>query len=94
MNDAQQQSAGSIAGALAGNLAGPCRIKTWDESTPDERMEMMREEVRYLRRAVTIMEKEIGRLNKHQHAQDGALMVPLKHREGERPYGYHYDPLK
>jgi hypothetical protein len=75
-------------------LAKPMRNKTWDEMTPDQRMEAMREEVRYLRRTITVMEKEIGRLNKHQHSQDGSLMVPLKHREGERPYGYHYDPLK
>ena len=87
-------SGAGVAGAALGQFNKALGVPTWDGSTPEQRMEMMREEVRYLRRTVTIMEKEIGRLNRHQHAQDGALMVPLKHREGERPYGYHYDPLK
>lgn len=89
------QAIGSIAGAANMNLAGPCRVKTWDERTPDERMEMMREEVRYLCRQLTDLQKSARKMKFHQHAQDGSLMVPLSNRDDEDgPRGYFYDPLK
>lgn len=95
--EAAQQESGPVGMAL-GNLSGantPMRQKTWDECTPEQRMEMMREEVRYLRRSVTGLEGSIRKLKAHQHAQDGSLMVPMKNRDDDdRPRGYFYDPLK
>lgn len=89
---------GSAAGSLMGGQTGgriPRREKTWDEMEFAQRMEKMREEVRYLRRCVTSMELSINSLKKHQHAQDGSLTIPLKSLENEdRPRGYFYDPLK
>ena len=90
----EQSSSGALAGAL-GNLNVPMRAKTWDESTPEQRMEMMREEVRYLRRMVTDLQRDARKMSAHHHAQDGSLMVPLRDRNDEdRPRGYFYDPLK
>ena len=93
---AQEQSAvGTLAGAFAGNIAGPVRVKTWDESTPEQRMEMMREEVRWLRRIVTDLERVARKMSSHEHTPHGGLVVPLRDRNDEdRPRGYFYDPLK
>lgn len=93
MESAEQ--VGQAVGALMGSLSNtPCRAKTWDECTPEQRMEMMRDEVRYLRRTVTDLERMVSKLKLHQHAQDGEIMVPMKRHNDDRPLGYVYDPLK
>ena len=93
MNEAAQGQ-GSVAGALAKNVGGPCRQKTWEEMSLEEAVERMREEVRYLRREVTDLKKGLGKLKFHQHAQDGSLLVPFKNRDDDdHPRGYFYDPL-
>ncbi len=91
---AAQEATGSIAGAL-GNKNVPCRQKTWDEMDAAQRMETMREEVRYLRRMVTDLQAAARKVKHHQHAQDGSLLVPFKNRDDDdHPRGYFYDPLK
>lgn len=93
--EAAEQASGAIAGAMLSNMSQPMRQKTWDECTPEQRMEMMREEVRYLRRMVTDLQGAVRKLTAHQHAQDGAIMVPMKNRDDDdAPRGYFYDPLK
>ena len=95
-----EQATGAPVGSIAGSLSGGAlnqavREKFWEEMDDAQRMAKMREEVRYLRRLVTNMESTINSLRRHQHAQDGALMIPLKRIENEdRPRGYFYDPLK
>ena len=97
---AEQAAVGSAAGNLSGGgVAGALNkalsVPTWDGSTPEQRMEMMRDEVRYLRRMVTDAQVTIRNLIRHRHAQDGSIMVPLANRDDEdRPRGYFYDPLK
>ena len=94
MEAAQEQSGGAVAGAL-GNFNKALSVPTWADSTPEQRMEMMREEVRYMRRMVTDLQSTVRKLTRHQHAQDGAIMAPLNNRDDEdRPRGYFYDPLK
>lgn len=91
----QSSQGGNIAGSsLLEAYKNPMREKTWDECDPARRMEMMREEVRYLRRIIKGMQDTLGRLKFHQHTQTGELMVPLRHREEDGPAGYVYDPLK
>ncbi len=94
MEAAAEQGAG-IAGAALAQFNKPCSVPTWDESTPERRMEMMREEVRYLRRMVTDLQATVRKLGKHQHSQDGSIVVPLRDRDDDdRPRRYFYDPLK
>ena len=93
-NQAQSES-GGMSGSALGALSKAMRDKTWDEMDDAQRMEKMREEVRYLRRLVTDQSGIIRKLTRHQHAQDGAIMAPLNNRDDEdRPRGYFYDPLK
>lgn len=96
---AQEQTAANLAsGAVAGQLGTfdkACRVKTWDECTPEQRMDMLRQEARYLRRTVEDLQRTLRKLQAHQHGQDGKIMVPLNDRNDEdRPRGYFYDPLK
>ena len=94
MEAAQEQSGGAVAGAL-GNFNKALSVPTWADSTPEQRMEMMREEVRYLRRTVTDLERAARKMSAHEHTPHGGLVVPLRDRNDEdRPRGYFYDPLK
>lgn len=94
MEGVAEQSS-NLSGAVAGSLMKACREKTWDEMDTEQRMEKMREEVRYLRRTVTTLEKTIAKFKNHQHAQDGSPLVPMQNRDyDDRPPGYFYDPLK
>ncbi len=72
--EAAEQGANMASGALG--QFKPCSVPTWADSTPEQRMEMMREEVRYLRRMVTDLQGTVRKLSRHQHSQDGSIVVP------------------
>ena len=85
---------GSIAGSLSGGAFNQAmRKKFWDEMNDAQRMEKMREEVRYLRRLYTDLQRTVNKLKLHQHAQDGSIFVPLKRNDEDGPRGYFFDPL-
>ena len=89
------QASGAHVGSLIGDIKQAMREKTWDEIDNAQRMEKMREELRYLRRMVTDLQSTVRKFKAHQHAQDGSIMVPLNNRDDDdRPRGYFYDPLK
>ena len=85
----------NVTGASGSGLLQARREKTWDESDNEQRMQKMRDEVRYLRREITAMQSDMRKLKAHQHSLDGSLLVPIKTCDvDERPRGYVYDPLK
>ncbi len=98
MEAAEQQgnlSGAGVAGSALGQFSNPVSVPRWADSTPEQRMEMMREEVRYLRRMVTDLQRTVRKLQNHQHALDGSIVVPMRDRDEEdRPRNYFYDPLK
>lgn len=54
--------------------------KMWVDLTVDEKLERMREQVKYqlseLKRNVSRMNKDVYKLTKHEHRNDGKIMVP------------------
>lgn len=72
-------------------------MKTWDECTPDERIERLRQLLGAQAREISNLHEQINLLMRHQHGAHGELLQPL--------YGYpqaaggcvgslgRYDPL-
>lgn len=98
MNEVAEQSAQKQSSGVAYSLGSSNKafsVPTWDGSTPEQRMELMREEVRCLRRRFTELTRAVRRFKAHQHSQDGSILVPFRNSDDEdSPPGYFYDPLK
>lgn len=74
MNEEAKKGAGLVA---IGALAVP---KPWDECTVEEKLEIVRTELRktrYTTTRVIELEREIERLRKHSHV-DGKVVVPFE----------------
>jgi hypothetical protein len=58
-------------------------------------MDLLRDEVRWLRRMYTAFSERERLISMHGHnPTTGAMMVPLENAENERNSGYRHDPLK
>lgn len=61
---------------IAGNMKDvPMREKTWDERSSDERLELLRREVRSLTAIVDQLLRTTQVLESHQHAASGEILV-------------------
>lgn len=69
------------------------RMKTWDERTPDERIEVLREALRSKDMAIQDLRQQIDLLMQHRHAKDGQVVAPLYGRGAMCAPGGYYDPL-
>lgn len=67
------------------------RRKTWTEQTFEEKIELLRQQLRSKDFALREMREQISILMQHQHGPNGAVLAPLM-RLGP-PVGSSYDPL-
>jgi hypothetical protein len=74
------------AGFSTGELAGPLRIRRWDECSIEERIERVREALLELESAVNYAGRTATKasniLSQHQHGGHGEILVPA----GESPH--------
>lgn len=83
-----------LQGSLGAVSAGPRieRRKPWDELTPDERIERLRDALRSKEMAIQDLQNQLGRLMSHTHGRNGELLGPLYGFEGMAACR-RYDPL-
>lgn len=76
-------------------LASARRQKTWDELTPDEKIEQLRNVLRSKELAIATLQDQVNALSQHRHdTQTGQLMAPLYLNGGPMQLGGRgYDPL-
>lgn len=74
-------------------LAAEQRMKTWDECTPDERIERLREQLRTKEMAIGELRQQIDLLMRHQHGAHGELLQPLYGYSQGMVCGPRCDPL-
>lgn len=59
-------------------LAVPMRDKYWEELSPEQKMDRMREVILYLSRDNIAMSAMLVELTRHTHGANGALLTPIK----------------
>lgn len=64
-----------IEGANKATLAN--REKYWEERTPEEKIEVLRNELAVACRFIQTQQQTIAKLTNHQHAADGCIVVPM-----------------
>lgn len=69
------------------------RRKTWDECSPDEKLERLRECVRSKDMAIAELREQVARLMHHSHSQNGELLGPLYLGFENQCASRRYDPL-
>ena len=83
-----------VGGAIFRRVYEAGREKTWDELTPDERIERLRDCLRSKDMAIQDLREQISRLMNHSHGRNGELLGPLYSFPGQQAMcrGGH-DPL-
>lgn len=77
-----------------GLMGGPCREKTWKEKTPEERVEVLAQELAIAHEAIDRLAEQIQRMNAHSHSPTGEILIPLFSdvQYGGQTQGYRYPP--
>lgn len=73
------------------NIGRRIGSRKWSEHTIDEKVEILKEEIFYLRNLISRLDGLLDKLQRHSH-QDGQIVVPMANRT---EYGseYRIDPL-
>lgn len=91
--DLDEQLPPAASGRYA-SLGNPVRAKTWDELTPDERIERLRDALRSKDFAIQELQRQLYALSVHRHGDNGELFVPFHSSLGVASCGpYTHDPL-
>lgn len=83
---------GNISGAAGSNMAGEAitqavRERYWEEATPEDKIERLRDEVARLCIMVSQQAEILLKLGTHNHAPDGKLMVLMTDQLGNAARG-------